>query len=484
MCLINLFALQGIFSIDGFSQSCNNGIQDGDEFRQDCGGSLCVDCIPLLYKVECEDELGGTGVFDISVNLPPYLWTDETLVEHYFELAGDLNIECYTLNECQGFSNYQEGNLAQVFIYKKSLPDMELQGYGSITGELYCVKSDLTAIYCPDSLDFNLSATYEKIPLDDSDSHMLKIEISGGSPPYSIRDNNTDDFFYKIGIPESTYYLGAIPDGVELDIDIIDINGCVAPIFSFDGSDCTAGYSISIGNTALDCKGDNLGNGSIILKDQGSCNHTLELDGQQGDTLRGLSPGSYTFNVLNLSNNTTKEETRTITVGLDYTPLKLSFTSFPPGVCGDATLGNINILMEGGVPSYRYKWDDCIDCGSSRSDLDFGTYTVEVSDEYGCRTTQTIELKASENAGTTFNVYPTFHDLEAKLQFCLDSESRVTISAYAANGQYLGTIVNDEVLNGGGHLYSSFTTGFPSGVYFYALEIEGEDTRVVKTVKM
>ncbi len=485
-----IFSLTTLLSFSGFAQSCNDGLMNGDEYRTDCGGSMCPECIPLWHSVECDGGIDGTGVYDISVFLPNYLWTSDVLQDYYYELAGDLSIECFALNECTGFSNYQEGNQAQVLIYRKSIPSQEVIGYGAITGELYCVK-DLATDLCPDSLNFNVSATYEKIPLENSDSYMLKIEIADGTPPFAIKDNNTDDLYYKIGHPDYTpYYLGAIPNGIELDLDIVDIHGCAASILSIDdttNTGCNAGYSISIFDSALDCEGNDLENGSIVLKDIGNCGHVLEFDGDVGDTIRGLAIGAYTFNVLNETDNTSESETRTITVGEGYTPMELSFTSFPPGVCGGSGQGSIEISMTGGLPPYKYKWSNCetgCETQNSQNDLPVGTYTVDVSDRYGCTKSQTIELISESSIEDAFIVFPTFHSEEAKLQFCLDSESAVTIAAYAANGQFLGTVLYNEVLSGGAHQIPSNTESFPVGVYFYTLEIEGVDGfEIVKTIK-
>ncbi len=221
-----------LFQLVGNAQICDDGELNGNEFRIDCGGEMCPECIPLWHRVECEDGL-GTGVYYIEVALPSYLWNEEeVLKDYYFELGGDISVECFTLNECQGFRNYQEGNEAQIEIYKKTIPDQNVLGYGIVKAKKYCVISTDIA-HCPDSLENNISATYEKILLEDSASYMLKISIKDGISPFSILDNDTDSLYYVINHQGyEPYYLGAIPNGVDLDLSVIDINGCSAPILN------------------------------------------------------------------------------------------------------------------------------------------------------------------------------------------------------------------------------------------------------------
>ena len=340
-----------IFSLDGFSQNCGDKEMNGDELNVDCGGSMCPECIPLLYKIECEDGVGETGVWELSVYLPDYLWTDDALEEYFYELGGDLNIECYTFNECRGYSNYQEGNLAQVFIYKRSIPDQELLGYGSIKGMLDCVRS--TEYFCTDSLNSNLSATYEKIELEGSDSYMLKILFEGGTPPFSIMDNDTDSFFYKIKHPDrSPYYLGALPNGVDLNLTALDRYNCSAPILSIP------------------------------------------------DTIMPVD---------------TMDVVDTIGTGFSF-----------------------------------------------------------INNHFNCE---------GNDFTSGFKVFPTFHSNDVNLQFCLASESKVSLFAYDVNGQYLDAVIEDRVLAGGTHQVPFYTERFPLGVYFYVLEVGGY-TRVLRAVRL
>jgi len=83
-----------------------------------------------------------------------------------------------------------------------------------------------------------------------------------------------------------------------------------------------------------------------------------------------------------------------------------------------------------------------------------------------------------------FKVFPTFHSNDVNLQFCLASESKVSILAYDLNGQYLDTVIEDRVLEGGTHQIPFYTERFPLGVYFYVLEIGGVKVRTLKAVKL
>ena len=341
-----LLCFSAIFSLDGFSQNCGDKDINGDELSVDCGGTMCPECLPLLHRIECEDGVGESGVYELYVYLPSYLWTDDTLEEYYYQFGGDLNIECYTLNECQGFTNYLDGNIANISIYKKIIPEQTVIGYGFLTVSLDCVRA--VEYSCIDSLNSNLSATYEKIELENSDSYMLKILFEDGTPPFSIMDNDTDSLFYKIKHPDrSPYYLGAIPNDVDLDLTVIDRYNCSAPI-------------LNIADT------------------------TMPID---------------TMDIVD-------------TIGTGF-----SFNHF--------------------------------NCG-----------------------------------GNDFRVFPTFHTNNVNLQFCLASESQVSIFAYDVNGQYLDIVMEDQFLEVGTHQVPFYTGGFPLGMYFYVMEIGGKYTQVVRAVKL
>jgi gliding motility-associated-like protein len=114
-------------------------------------------------------------------------------------------------------------------------------------------------------------------------------------------------------------------------------------------------------------------------------------------TLTGVSSGTYTVS------NTVGACVSTSSVSVDVSQLAVSSTA-TNATC--ATLGSIDVTASNGIPSYSYNWGGGI-TSEDRSGLAAGTYTVTVTDGYGCTqiSSQTITQPAAlQISGTTTSV--------------------------------------------------------------------------------
>lgn len=215
-----LFLLLSLFTfvLSSNAQDCNNNFLDGDELNTDCGGELCPTCLPLWYQVNCDEQ---AGQFELQIQLPTYLWNTDFFAQGLiYVLEGGFTAECYDLFECQGF----------ILVPDADVVNMEVKLYGAgpttfaqgqISAQAACVKLDEIENNCPDD-NFTVTATSEWA---DSTVYMVKLEMEGGTPPYKIADNEAG-LFYHTQWENESYYLGIIPDSIDLDVSVFDFNGC------------------------------------------------------------------------------------------------------------------------------------------------------------------------------------------------------------------------------------------------------------------
>lgn len=217
-----LFLLLSLFTfiLTSNAQDCSNDFLDGDELNTDCGGEFCPTCLPLWYQVNC-DEVAGS--FQVEIQLPTYLWNPAFFEDQlFYEYVGDLSKECFDLFECWGVIAVPDADIVVIQLQLSQFGTENIFGQGKISAQAACVKLDEIENDCPPDANFNVTATPEWA---DSTLYMIKMEMEGGTPPYKISDNDAG-LFYHTQWENDVYYLGAIPDSVELNVSVFDINGC------------------------------------------------------------------------------------------------------------------------------------------------------------------------------------------------------------------------------------------------------------------
>ncbi len=287
-------------------ESCEDGLLGTDELRLDCGGPNCPRCIPLLYNVECDED---EGFFTVTLSLPAFWWLEEfEQLNYVYTYSGDYNNECFILDDCFAIVEYPDGTNATVNIHLRD-SDGNTQAYGQVVAKPVCVKVDI--FDDPECEDPNF-AVQTTILEGDELSYMLKLEIEGGEPPYAIRDNVTN-FFYEVNVENNEYYLGALPNGFEIDATVYDNNGCSAAVVPMEPGTGLASVNNQTGNK---CKG--------LVKEMQVTANTLLLDLQETTevslnvyTMNGALVGSLLNNErLPIGQNQLSLDTRSFGQGL------------------------------------------------------------------------------------------------------------------------------------------------------------------------
>ncbi|MEO0581414.1 MAG: gliding motility-associated C-terminal domain-containing protein [Bacteroidota bacterium] len=109
-------------------------------------------------------------------------------------------------------------------------------------------------------------------------------------------------------------------------------------------------------------------------------------NGNTQETITQLGPGTYTLTIVDENNNQIQQ-----TVSLTAPPSITAEVSAQIPTCGTDSVGDLSLVVAGGVPPYQYQWSDG-DIQNARQALPSGTYTCIITDAYGCEALVKEEL--------------------------------------------------------------------------------------------
>lgn len=217
----------------------------------------------------------------------------------------------------------------------------------------------------------------------------ISIELTGGTPGYSVQWNSPNTGLDIIGLCEGNY----VPT-------IRDASGCTVtldPIF-------VNTFLIDERITNVECRGDLTG--SIgINPSGGSGEYTYQWANADGQiisdqaTIDGLAAGQYTVTVTETSGNSIVE---TYTVGTvsqlsASVAVETSYRGFGAS-CQDATDATVSVAASNGNGTLMYTWLDAdnnvVGDNVRLENIGPGTYFVEVMDQVGCTATEEVSVSA------------------------------------------------------------------------------------------
>ena len=213
------------------------------------------------------------------------------------------------------------------------------------------------------------------------------IEVAGGTEPYTYEWSNA----------EITEDLTDVAAG-DYIVTVTDANGCevsttvtvVEPEVIFE----------SLPPTVVDVTCNGNGDGSITANLQGgTLPYTITWSNSEtGETVSGLSPGTYTYSVVDANGCTFDSDEIEVS---EPDALVVTGESTDIACFGEST-GTVSVTVEGGTPDYSYAWSNG-GTTATISGLDAGDYSVTVTDANGCTVTSetfTVSAPASELTAT------------------------------------------------------------------------------------
>ena len=195
-----------------------------------------------------------------------------------------------------------------------------------------------------------------------------------------------------------------------------------------------------------------------------------------------LPPGPYSLSVTDKNGcSPTNPQNFTIDPVVSMNP----FMSSVGVICKDDNSGEARVFVQEGTPPFSFQWstDSLItidhDSFSSIYDLFPGEYYVKITDDMGCVTRDTIEVKS--NPAICITVYKVFSPNDDDIHEFWEIENihlypEALVLVYDRNGRQVfrrRNYINAENVAFGGKDENG--QPLPSGTYYYVINLENED---------
>jgi gliding motility-associated-like protein len=212
--------------------------------------------------------------------------------------------------------------------------------------------------------------------------------VSDGSASVNVSGGAGGFTYLWSPVGGSTATASNIPAG-NYTVDVEDQNGCTATL-SFVVTN-VGGPTVSIATSAdVTCFGGNDGTATASATG-GAAPYTYSWSpaGGSNQVATGLSAGTYTVTV---TDNTSCIGSTTVTIG-EPSAITIVETIIPAN-CGSSD-GSISVVAAGGAAGYTYSWTPGGSTASSITGLTPGNYSLTVTDQDGCSTTENYVVTQS-----------------------------------------------------------------------------------------
>ena len=223
------------------------------------------------------------------------------------------------------------------------------------------------------------------------------VNISGGTTNYILTWDTlsypllagVNVFSTPIGVPAGVYPFG-----------VIDNNGCTFT----DTITITEPDSISVSQTTTNVSCNGFSDGSALLTISGGTPGYSEDWGTNNPS--SLSAGTYNYTITD-TNGCNYNDFVTITE-----PIILSSTIIATDLTSCLVLnGSIDLNVSGGTSPYIYLWNNS-DTTEDLNNLSAGNYSVTITDNNGCTTTNNTTISQPSNGLTLSLFSPTYNGYE------------------------------------------------------------------------
>lgn len=243
-----------------------------------------------------------------------------------------------------------------------------------------CMEFDAVNITQPVAA-LNLTGVASNVPCFGGNAGSILQSVTGGTTPYSFNwgDANTQN---RLNIPAGNYAV-TVTDArmctTTATYSITQPTALSAMVTSFSNVTC---YGFSNGAIDISVNGG-------VTPYQYSWN-----DGINTQNRANLAPGNYSVTITD-AHTCTATVASVLTVTQPGAPLS-TVTTTTDVTCFGIGNGSISLSVAGGTPAYYYQWAGGVTT-QNRTNLSPGTYTVSISDDYGCSisATATIQQPAS-----------------------------------------------------------------------------------------
>ncbi len=326
------------------------------------------------YTLTVTDAKGCTGIEEVNITQPPSMSLSINKVDQSSQGAPDGELTAVVSGG------------AEPYLYNWSTNEFtsSITGLGggtytvTITDDNGCTVTGEEAFPFSDCTGFDINLSYSNIGCTNLPFGIAEVDPAGGDGEYSTIWTNFQDVFLfgpeAPGLSPGTYTVSVTDGG---DCEVIE---------TFE---ITSGSPIDITPVINNASGVGISDGSILLEPVGNGPFTYEWADSDlnGNFNENLSPGIYPVTIYGggciTSFNLEVE-------AYDCDVLNVNSTKNNITCNGDAN-GSISIEVMGGVPPIEYIWTNGATT-PNQSNLDAGSYQVQVSDASGCGELITISI--------------------------------------------------------------------------------------------
>jgi gliding motility-associated-like protein len=220
---------------------------------------------------------------------------------------------------------------------------------------------------------------------------IISTDVSGGTPPYNYSWSNSTMIFAL-----NSQVITNIPSDV-YSVLVTDANGCTTTDGAMINTPALLQFNSEIIQN-VECYGESTGSVNVNV-----IGGTMPYTYNWTNTL-GISVGSNSNSLMNMASGIYNliitdaqgcELYKTFTITQPSSPVSILLNNINDVLCYGTNTGGVNISVTGGTPTYTYNWSNGAATVAITEDLSnqyFGTYSVTVTDIYGCDSTRTFVI--------------------------------------------------------------------------------------------
>lgn len=289
----------------------------------------------------CHNGSDGTAWVIVSGGVPPYSYS--------WSPAGGTNDTAWSLN---------------AGIY-----------YSIITDSRSC--QTVAPVYINQPSPVSVSITnYSDITCFGSNNGYAIASVSGGTPGYTYLWSNGVTFPANTGLSSSVY-----------SVTVTDTHSCTGTA-SLTIQEPLDALAVTIQSQNISCYGGNDGSAAAIVSGGTPPYTYIWIPAVQfTPTATNLCSGTYTVSVTDINGC---QASGTVTLSQPQS-LELNTTVTQPVTCFGTNTGKATVVVSGGAPPYSFVWNTVpIQNSQDASNIFAGSYSVTVTDDYGCTAVDSI----------------------------------------------------------------------------------------------
>jgi hypothetical protein len=265
------------------------------------------------------------------------------------------------------------------FLWSNGVTAPNISGVGA--GQYPCILTDINgcpvtvSVIVPSLSNLTVAATAQNVTCGGQSTGNIALNASQGVEPYT---------YTWTGNPATTPALSNVPAGT-YECTVTDATGCIV-IISNTLTELSNLAAVANGTDVL-CNSTQTGNLEITAAN-GVAPYTYQWTGTSNTStyVTSVGAGTYTCVVTDALGCTD-----TVTTVLAVTDLAAAATASNPLCYGSGT-GSVTVSATGGTGPYTYDWAGSLTSGTVLSGLSEGSYSVVVTDAYGCSTSASASV--------------------------------------------------------------------------------------------